>query len=264
MNTLINAIKTWVSDKTKADWSVNDETDPRYVKNKPFWTDDPVETVLVDNITLDDFYDADGYSDTSIPSTFVFEVGSTYTVIWDGATYECVSRVSEAGNTYLGNAGMYGGPGTDEPFCCILEGSDLWIATTDKGSRHTLSIIGMVGEIHKIDEKYLPKDVIAITEGNLSYETCVDVFNKRNKGGYVVTFNGQTCIDVQGWPGNGETRFYYCGESWDGQSMFILKTTVVFDGENVEDIITNDYKIPTDDHINSLIDAKLGAIENGS
>ena len=36
----------------QSDWNQNDSTQPDYVKNRPFYTGDPVETVLVEESTV--------------------------------------------------------------------------------------------------------------------------------------------------------------------------------------------------------------------
>ena len=40
------------SEGVQSDWNQNDATKPDYVKNRPFYTGDPVETVLVEESTV--------------------------------------------------------------------------------------------------------------------------------------------------------------------------------------------------------------------
>ena len=60
-------------------WNQNDETAPDYVKNRPFYTGDPVETVLVEESTAS-FIESDGLYIAEFLSTFEATVGETYTV----------------------------------------------------------------------------------------------------------------------------------------------------------------------------------------
>ena len=64
------------------DWNQNDETAADYVKNRPFYTGDPVETVLVEESTIE-FVEQDGTYVAKFPSTFSAAVGETYKVSWD-------------------------------------------------------------------------------------------------------------------------------------------------------------------------------------
>lgn len=50
MSKLYNILNSLITRMKRAeqqpDWNQNDETAPDYVKNRPFYTDDPVETVF--------------------------------------------------------------------------------------------------------------------------------------------------------------------------------------------------------------------------
>ena len=60
------------------------------MKNRPFYTGNPVETVLVEENTIS-FSNSGGTMYTAeFQSTFVATAGETYTVYWDGTAYECV------------------------------------------------------------------------------------------------------------------------------------------------------------------------------
>ena len=72
------------------DWNQNDETAKDYVKNRPFYTGDPVETVLVEESTVSFTNPGAGFYYAAIPTTIELTAGETYKVYWDGAAYECV------------------------------------------------------------------------------------------------------------------------------------------------------------------------------
>lgn len=142
------------------DWNQNDATAADYVKNRPFYTGDPVETVLVEESTVT-FGDVDDFYAGVLESTFSAAVGETYKVSWDGTIYECAC-VEYSGLTVFGNLSIVGvGSDTGEPFMMSVNNdSVLAIYTADTSASHTLSISVLASEVVKIDEKYLP-DIIA-------------------------------------------------------------------------------------------------------
>ena len=148
---------TALQSQTIPDWNQNDETAPDYVKNRPFYTGNPVETVLVEESTVS-FAPADGVYMGELKSAFEATVGETYKVSWDGTAYECAC-VNFSGRTAIGNLSIAGaGSDTGEPFIMVVDnglGTD--IGTADTSASHTISISGLVSEVVKIDEKYIPE-----------------------------------------------------------------------------------------------------------
>ena len=144
----------------QSDWNQNDDTQPDYVKNRPFYTGDPVETILVEEITVS-FSDAGGLYHGQFLTNFEATVGETYKISWDGAVYESAC-VDFSGMTIIGNLSLIGaGSDTGEPFIMNVEnGQGIEIYTADTSASHALSISGFAPEVVKIDEKYLP-DIIA-------------------------------------------------------------------------------------------------------
>lgn len=142
----------------QSDWNQNDDTQPDYVKNRPFYTGDPVETVLVEESTVS-FTESVGKYETAFPSTVEATVGETYSVSWDGTAYECAC-VDYDGGPSIGNLSIdEAGSDTGEPFLInIYNGEAVQILTTDTSASHTFSISHyFAGEVVKIDKKYLPK-----------------------------------------------------------------------------------------------------------
>lgn len=90
--------------QVQPDWNQNDETAADYVKNRPFYTGDTVETVLVEESTVS-FSAADSVYMGRLESTFSPTVGETYKVSWDGIDYECTCIESNSilllGNTNI-------------------------------------------------------------------------------------------------------------------------------------------------------------------
>lgn len=149
------------------DWNENDPTKPGYIKNRPFYTGDPVETVLVEESTVPFSLDkSEGLYTAVFRSTFEAAVGEVYKVSWDGTVYECACVEVPVG-TAIGNLSLGSGIGADtgEPFVMSIGNGhrSIVIMTEDTSASHTFSISGFVSEVVKIDEKYLPKTVGFIT-----------------------------------------------------------------------------------------------------
>lgn len=145
------------------DWNQNDSTQPDYVKNRPFYAGNPVETVLVEESTVT-FAENQGSYMAAFPSTFEATVGETYKVYWDGTAYECACA-DFSGRAAIGNLSIAGaGSDTGEPFVMVVNGQGTIIGTADTSASHTFSISGFVQEVVKIDEKYLPNTVATKSE----------------------------------------------------------------------------------------------------
>lgn len=95
-----------------------------------------------------------------LTSTKPLEVGQEYAITLDGATYNCVAKMNDGfGMVYIGNAGLIGtGEDTGELFFIAPLGSEieLGIMINSDVLEHAVSIAGMISEVYKIDEKYLP------------------------------------------------------------------------------------------------------------
>ena len=167
MKTILSGVKEWTENltddaKDKAngthkDWNENDPTKPDYIKNRPFYTGNPVETVLVEESTVS-FTDSNhGFYVAQIQLNFVPTAGETYKVSWDGTAYECTC-VEFHGETIIGNLSIAGaGSDTGEPFVVgVMGDGEAMIYTLDTSASHTFSISGSIAEVVKIDEKYLP------------------------------------------------------------------------------------------------------------
>ena len=170
----LSSLSKKVANLPQADWNQNDETAADYVKNRPFYTGDPVETVLVEESTAT-FADTDGLYVADFPLTFVATVGETYKISWDGTVYEC-TLVSLGGAPAAGNLSIIG-PGSDtgEPFLMgILNGDGIQIITADTSASHTFSISRKVAPVVKIDKKYLVQP-----DWNQNDETAADYVKNR-------------------------------------------------------------------------------------
>ena len=139
---------------SQADWNQNDETAADFVKNRPFYTGDPV---LVEESTVE-FVEGSGLYQAEFPSpTIDVTIGEVYTVTWDGTAYECTC-VDNNSDLAIGNLSIIGdGDDTGEPFLMLVfNGQGIVIITADTSASHTFSISATVAPVVKIDEKYLP------------------------------------------------------------------------------------------------------------
>ena len=154
------------------DWNQNDSTAADYVKNRPFYTGAPVETVLVEESTVSFAADDSGMYMGQLESTFSATVGETYKVSWDGTVYESTCA-DFSGRVRIGNLSIAGvGSDTGEPFLMIVDnGRGIVIGTADTSASHTFSIGGFIPEIVKIDRKYLPQAAF------ITYDSSTSTYN---------------------------------------------------------------------------------------
>lgn len=108
----------------------------------------PEQTVTTDS--------ADGKISAEI-SPIAFKVGNTYTVIWDGASYECVAREYD-GYIMIGNNAIYpfdndDATDTGEPFA-IESGIEGYVFTAEEGT-YTFSITAELLTAIPIPDEYI-------------------------------------------------------------------------------------------------------------
>ena len=149
------AVKSYVDSKqTQPDWNQNDTAAADYVKNRPFYTGNPVETVIVEESTVA-FEDGGGVYIAEWPYSLDWIEGQTYTVKFDGTSYDCVCRVVDGSMIVIGNLSIAGaGDDSGEPFIIINQGA--WLtATLDTSASHVISISKSDQEVKKSDSKYI-------------------------------------------------------------------------------------------------------------
>ena len=176
------------------DWNQNDDTKPDYMKNRPFYTGDQVETVFVEESTVS-FAPEEGVYIGGLQSTFVATVGETYKVSWDGTTYESTC-VNFNGLSVIGNLSISGtGSDTGEPFLANVDnGKRIMIGTADTSASHTFSISGFVTEVVKIDEKYLPDTIATKSDVEVAKTTANNAKTTANNAKTTAN-NAQTTAD---------------------------------------------------------------------
>lgn len=163
------ATEEYVQEQSAKDWSVNDETDPAYVKNRTHWVEDGViEIIPEQTFTVDS--DMGGAFLTEPLSTSLI-ADKTYTIQWNGTEYTSVAQVvQEDGITIgvaIGNVDLVNGVGdTGEPFVIIEVAKELveqsggiyaQIVPLDESTTF-ITKVGYEGAIyHTIAQEYLPE-----------------------------------------------------------------------------------------------------------
>ena len=109
-----------------------------------------------------EFANTDGlYTHQITDENFTITPGKSYTVIWDGETYQCVatnySRLPILGNLAIAHAGS----DTGEPFLFAIQDTNKLAYTTDTSATHTVTV--GIETIYHIAEEFLPE--IAIENG---------------------------------------------------------------------------------------------------
>ena len=187
------------------DWNQNDSTATNYIKNRPFYTGDTVETVFVEESTVSFSWisGSDGVYSAQIQSNFEATVGETYKVSWDGTAYECTCADFN-GIPFLGNLSIvFGGSDTGEPFLIgVSNGRGIQIFTKDASASHTFSISGSIAEVIQIPDKYISDTfrdvVIAGNPRNWSEDDWIKYYGLFQSG-KLLMINGIGSSDSEGY-----------------------------------------------------------------
>lgn len=156
---VVNESGEWEVDIVQPDWNINDSTSASYVKNRPFYTGDLVETYVVQDASLV-YSNADGSLKLyDFPSSFNLVAGTTYKVYFNGVVYERVCSIFNDSFFVIGNLSIAQlGNDTGEPFLIVTDNqSNYQCYTTDTTDSIVVSISFSELDIIKIDEKYLPE-----------------------------------------------------------------------------------------------------------
>ena len=142
------------------DWNQNDEKAADYIKNRPFYTTDPVETELVNRrFAFAKNPDLGFYMTPNMGIELI--AGETYKVTLDGVEYEeMVCQVFQEGEFYIGASEFLNGatPPSDMPFICIYYSKN-GVSTfgTTTGFYHEIIIKSIKSQTVPIPDKYIPE-----------------------------------------------------------------------------------------------------------
>lgn len=157
-NALVHKMKSF-----RGNWEQNDPTAEDYIKNRPFYTEEPNEVLYVNKLTR---YEYENYP--TLPCNFI--PGERYIVIWNGKRYDDVVCISDGSYNILGSYD------SSYPFYIDDDGGDCLYISAD--GDFTVSIYIDKTVIHKIDSKYLPDD-LGMPDDVVTEDELEDAFNNR-------------------------------------------------------------------------------------
>lgn len=157
----------------QTDWNQNDPSAPNYVKNRPFY-EETTEALILERYQTRNFSGQPEYpAGEDINASIV--VGRTYIVVWDGVEYECRAELFNE-MPFIGDYSLcdVGGEGwnTEEgfPFMFMQQAPSTYTMMLSKQAGvHDVTIYERNTVVHRLDTKYLPFQDILISEaGELS------------------------------------------------------------------------------------------------
>ena len=169
---VLNALNAKL-DKADAgsDWNQNDNTKPDYIKNRPFYTGDPVETVMLPETTITIVSGGENLISSSL--SYSFELGKTYVITFDGVDTEYTAYEVQ-GLVLVGDnfSSVAGGSG----YVVMANNGSIVLNTMDSSldGSHTIAIKIYSQEIVKVDEKYLPESAFTDAEWSKISNKIVD------------------------------------------------------------------------------------------
>ena len=166
LNTLVGdvAVSEQIGDaflNNQGDWWQNDSNQANYIKNRPFYSEDPVEEPVLASTSLDFNGDDAYFGDFSVSiETELLQAikpGVEYVVTFDGTEYRRTAFI-DGFRVVIGNAAFVAGTDTGEPFAIYTHGGTLADICVDHSNQsvHTISITAIKVNVHKIDMKYIP------------------------------------------------------------------------------------------------------------
>ena len=190
-NELDEKVTELESKAVQSDYTENDETAASYIKNRPFYTTDPMDTVLVEETTITEWYgsgnglsqnidynnpdDIYKFTDEGFYQNYVLRLDRTYKVFWDGTEYELVCKLDDSDQSYyIGSLDF-----SEYPFVIFNNGYDLEvtiskteaISTTGIGSdeiitgiSHTVKVTTLAPHCIQIDERYIPDTIVRASQ----------------------------------------------------------------------------------------------------
>lgn len=128
------------------DWNQNDETAPDYVKNRPFWSEEPVETVVFDGVI--DISD-DGYE---FETPISIKSSQEFIVIFDDVEYEVTAILCDD-TIIVGSTALWYDEYNEAEPPFVFNRTFFYAAVSGE---HTVRIIERAVIHQKINNKYLP------------------------------------------------------------------------------------------------------------
>lgn len=157
------------SEQVQSDWSVNDETNPAYVKNRPFYVTDAIETSILDEVTYTkaDLMEFDHilYHEVSLNLDLV--ENTEYIITINGTCYISTPK-NHNGILYFGNYNMEDDSvaSSGEAYCITESYFDVY-NDENVAESYTIQITAMMAQYIQIDKRfvqYKPGEVLPVGE----------------------------------------------------------------------------------------------------
>ena len=136
----------------KSDWNQNDSTKPDFIKNRPFYVTDPIETVVAQGTIP-----ANGMLQGSA-SIKSLTLGDTYTVVFDGSTYNNLVCANADGLPSIGSIDF---SYEDYPFIFTIQSGTMMAFAKDDATSHTIKVINYIPTIIPLERKYIAEHIDA-------------------------------------------------------------------------------------------------------
>ena len=247
-----------VQSGVQSDWNENNETSQAFVKNRPFYTGEPVfvEIIPEQTYTLSSSGSITMYVDKSGTYPYFLEVGKEYAVVYNGTTHELTSNTLD-GFAYVGDASpLTTGAEPSVPFVIVAENGILQIIDYTGNTEVTFKISSSTTEVKQIDTKYIPWNdaglyppvLINKSVGNLTNEEKQKYYDLFNKGSLLLARpEGQQTWDIV-------TSMFY--SKTIGLQMILLDSTGTLYTYNSDGWKTNNI---TKSGITSTVDGVLSS-----
>lgn len=176
-----------LNNNRQGDWNQNNATASDYIKNRPFYTTDPVETVVYENVSLELTDLSSNFGRPIGLAEFAASLnGYAFTCVINGVSYEA-ERKNYNGYDYIGNLGLHpslSDEDTGEPYLMLISSEGVSFLTNIATSGTiSLAIKAYVTEDIKVPDKYLPdRCVILPPIENLTEESASLYMEEYKKG----------------------------------------------------------------------------------
>lgn len=250
----LNATKDTVNNLPQPDWNQNDETAHDYVKNRPFYEGKGRVQLFQDQVNVTTQSD-DTYYVADLNSNLPNLISGTITVQFYGEVNQEYTNVPIT--EYYVGAGMYEFDylGGKDGYPFKITSNKIYVATP--GYYYIFIYTEDAKIVKQIDPKFIPTDPLGIANGSSS---CFATNNKikdfvKNK----IDESLQEMPDINIKSSTfGSTKKFKITINDDSS----VKITNTLDSSTTQ--LAAASSVPTDHHINELINTALGVIENGS
>ena len=199
----------------QSDWGQDDDTADDYIKNRPFY--DRKASARLLNGTFKFTSDNNLYiAKPTFECDFI--IGETYTVKFDGRTYECnATEINDYWHA-LGNLSLINmGEDTKEPFVIEKQSSGYSIKTNISKSNISVEVTGNAMIATKIPERYLPDNISVQSDWNQT-----DIYDKsyiKNKPNVIGAKGTGLYSETFNYPSNHMNKNTASGEASHAEGM---------------------------------------------